>query len=61
MEVLIEYNAALGYRLFMGIITEIKGIIISIAVPLVAVFISYLGSCRGTKGVKEDLESRRRR
>ncbi len=37
---------------------EIKDIIISIAVPLVAAFMSYWGSRRGTKIAQEELENK---
>ena len=36
---------------------EVKDIIISIAIPLLAAFMSYAGSRRGTKVAKEDLEN----
>ena len=38
---------------------EVKDIIISIAIPLLAAFMSYAGSRRGTKVAKEDLENRK--
>ena len=38
---------------------EVKDIIISIAIPLLAAFMSYVGSRRGTKVAKEDLENRK--
>ena len=38
---------------------EVKDIIISIAVPLVAAFMSYLGSRRGTKVAREEFENRK--
>lgn len=39
---------------------EVKDIIISIAVPLVAAFMSYLGSRRGTKIAREELENKKK-
>lgn len=38
---------------------EVKDVIISIAIPLLAAFMSYAGSRRGTKVAKEDLENRK--
>lgn len=39
---------------------EVKDIIISIAVPLVSAFMSYLGSRRGTKIAREELENKKK-